>query len=481
MSEPIQSVFELPAVQPSTPRPAADSPGRALAAAARNLLPVLEAGHRLVAPIVTTAVDDAWQAVDSERASWNSKCCYDTAEAATVLFLRNWGASMLKTATDAEDLLRMIQRIASLEPTHTHRSEHQVAFDQFSTPLALACAAHLAAAVHPADVVLEPSAGTGVLAALPGTVLDRPSQLHLNELSDVRRALLAVIYDDASVTRHNAEQIRDRLPHVRPNVVLMNPPSAARPTVGKRRRHVDLTHIKSAYAALAPYGRLVAIVGANCIPDSTAWRDALGSGAAAPRILFAGRVPRSVYQRRGTGVETRFLVLERAPAERYPDVDPFAIVDDLEELVGLVAALPPRLSLDPGPRGLDIEEVDRDPQEVRGSDATWSQWAPPRWPTSPHPSPSTAPSCRRSSPSTACCPTRSSKASPWPDTPTNACCPPATASTPTTSARSPSTTTATRWTPPSRSTRHSRNPSSSARAGCSATAPAAARDARPPR
>ena len=220
MSEPIQSVFELPATQPSTPRPAADSPGRALAAAARNLLPVLKAGHRLVAPIATTAVHDAWQAVDSERASWNSKCCYDTAEAATVLFLRSWGASMLKTASDAEDLLRMIQRVASLEPTHTHRSEHQVAFDQFSTPLALACAAHVAAAVQPSDVVLEPSAGTGVLAALPGTVLDRPSQLHLNELSDVRRALLAVIYDDASVTRHNAEQIRDRLPHVRPNVVL---------------------------------------------------------------------------------------------------------------------------------------------------------------------------------------------------------------------------------------------------------------------
>ena len=73
MSEPFQSVFELPATQPSTPRPAADSPGRALAAAARNLLPVLEAGHRLIAPIVTTAVHDAWQAVDSERASWNSK------------------------------------------------------------------------------------------------------------------------------------------------------------------------------------------------------------------------------------------------------------------------------------------------------------------------------------------------------------------------------------------------------------------------
>ncbi|MCY3810619.1 MAG: hypothetical protein OXH15_02355 [Gammaproteobacteria bacterium] len=84
-----------------------------------------------------------------------------------MLFLVRHGRAMRERAATPEALLAMVERIAALEPAHTHRSEHQVAFDQFSTPLALACAAFLAADVRPGDTVLEPSAGTGVLAALP--------------------------------------------------------------------------------------------------------------------------------------------------------------------------------------------------------------------------------------------------------------------------------------------------------------------------
>ena len=376
------SLFDLVADDHATadpaPRPKAE-PGRAVAEAARNLVPVLEAGHRLAAPVVTTAMHDAWRKLDPSGRSWNSKLCYDAAEAATVLFLKRWGRSMRDAADTPEAFLAMIERIASLEPTHSHRSEHQVAFDQFSTPLALACAAFLAADVRAGDTVLEPSAGTGVLAALPAAVLDDPARLYLNELSPVRHGLLAAIYPDASFTKHNAEHIRDRLPRVRPDVVLMNPPFAARPTLGKRRRHVDLLHLKSAYAALAPCGRLVAVTGANCIPESTAWRDTFGSGAAAPRILFAIRVPRSLYQRRGTGVETRLIVLERAPAapaDRYPAIDPFAMVEDAADLVRRLAVLPPRLTLDPNPRELDVEPVSREAVEGNAAGSTWSPWSP---------------------------------------------------------------------------------------------------------
>ena len=355
--------------------PARVEPGRAVAEAARNLACMLEAGQRLAAPVVTTALHDAWRKLDPAGRSWNSKLCYDAAEAATVLFFRRWGRAMFESSATPEALLAMVERIAALEPTHTHRSEHQVAFDQFSTPLPLACAAFLAADLKPTDTVLEPSAGTGVLAALPATVLDDASRLHLNELSPVRHALLAAIYPDAAVTKHNAEHIRDRLPTVRPDVVLMNPPFAARPTVGKRRKHVDLKHLKSAYAALAPCGRLVAVTGANCIPESTAWRETFGGGAGAPRILFAVRIPRRVYQRRGTGVETRLVVLERAPAapaDRYPAIDPFAMVEDAADLVRHLADLPPRLTLDPEPKELDIEAVSREAGEARGDGSTWS-------------------------------------------------------------------------------------------------------------
>ena len=377
------SLFDLVDDARATPGPVPEpvvDPGQALAEAADKLARQLAAGRWLSASALTSAMREARRLTDSRGRSWNSKLCYDAAEAATVLFLRQWGAAMRDAADSPEALLAMIERVAALEPTHTHRSEHQVGFDQFSTPLPLACAAFLAADVRPGDTVLEPSAGTGVLAALASTAVDDASRLHLNELSPVRHALLAAIYPDASVTKHNAEHIRDRLPRVRPDLVLMNPPFAARPTIGKRRRHVDLKHLRSAYAALAPCGRLVAVTAANCVPDSTAWRDAFGTGPAAPRILFAARIPAALYRRRGTGVETRLVVLERAsaaPADRYPALDPFAVVDDAADLARRVAALPDRLILDPEPRALDIRDVEWPPDATPGNgSSTWSPWAP---------------------------------------------------------------------------------------------------------
>ena len=380
------SLFDPAAEDPIPPQPLPRTrvePGRAVAEAARNLTSVLEAGHRLVAPVVTTALHDAWRRLDPAGRSWNSKLCYDAAEAATVLFLRRWGPTMREQAATSEALLAMVERIAALEPTHSHRSEHQVAFDQFSTPLPLACAAFLAADVRPGDTVLEPSAGTGVLAALPSTVLDDPARLFLNELSPVRHALLAEIYPDAPVTKHNAEHIRDRLPSVRPDIVLMNPPFAARPTLGRRQRHVDLKHLKSAYAALAPCGRLVAVTGANCIPESTAWRDAFGAGPAAPRILFAVRVPRqplpAARHRRRDPPRWSSNGRRRPPPTAIPPSTRSPPSRTPRTWCAASPTLPPRLTLDPEPKELDHRARSRAMtrnDRASGDGGTWSPWSP---------------------------------------------------------------------------------------------------------
>src|SRR3546814_9259693 len=58
----------------------------------------------------------------------------------------------------------MWQRVARCIPTQTRRSEEGQALQQFSTPLPLAFVAALAASIRSDDVVLEPSAGTGMLA-----------------------------------------------------------------------------------------------------------------------------------------------------------------------------------------------------------------------------------------------------------------------------------------------------------------------------
>src|SRR6266446_4764191 len=83
--------------------------------------------------------------------------------------------------------LAMLAKLAALLPSHTRRSEESQALQQFSTPIALGFVACVAAAIAPADIVLEPSAGTGLLAIhaeLAG------GSLFLNELADTRAGLL---------------------------------------------------------------------------------------------------------------------------------------------------------------------------------------------------------------------------------------------------------------------------------------------------
>ena len=58
----------------------------------------------------------------------------------------------------------MLSKLAALVPSHTRRSEELQALQQFSTPIALGFATATAASIAPSDVVLDPSAGTGLLA-----------------------------------------------------------------------------------------------------------------------------------------------------------------------------------------------------------------------------------------------------------------------------------------------------------------------------
>ena len=150
----------------------------ALLAAARTLLPVLEAGRTLDAHALREAMTDAFGATDAQGA-WVRKDAYEAAEAALVLFLQRYGRAMRREAgPDAGGpaaMLGMLETIAALEPSQTRRSEEQIALQQFSTPLPLAYAALQAAAIRPSDVVLEPSAGTGMLAVMAACALGNSS------------------------------------------------------------------------------------------------------------------------------------------------------------------------------------------------------------------------------------------------------------------------------------------------------------------
>ena len=340
----------LPATAIDPPAsPARPSAGDALFAAAQALLPVLEAGRPLDAATLRDAMTEAFGATDA-HGGWVWKDAYEAAEAAALLFLQRYGRGMRHTCGAAADgprrMLAMLDAVAALEPSHTRRSEEQVRLQQFSTPLPLAYAALQAAAIRPGDVVLEPSAGTGMLAVMAQCALgDRATgALHLNEYAHTRARLLTRLFPEAVVTAFNAETIADRLHDVRPTVVLMNPPFSATPGVDRITRDADLRHVRSAASMLPPGGRLVTITSAHCAPG-----DAVGRLDPPARCVFTMAIDGRAYARRGTAFDTRLTVLERGAGPDV-DVDGTARAANAAELLdAVIAQVPKRQPIAPMP------------------------------------------------------------------------------------------------------------------------------------
>ena len=336
--------------RPHAPRSTAPTKEAALFEAAKVLLPVLAAGRPLDPNALRDAMTRAFGASDAEGA-WLWKDAYEAAEAAVVLFLKRYGRAMRRRAGAGPQgpaaMLAMLQKLSALEPSHTKRSETQVRLQQFSTPLGIAYAALRAATIRAGDVVLEPSAGTGMLAVMAQCALGGERALHLNEIASTRAGLLAGLFPEASVTRHNAEAIADHLPGVRPDIVLMNPPFSATPGVARIRHDADLRHLRSAFCALAPGGRLVAVTSAGCVPGDAAWNSVFSSFDPPARVVFTMAIDGRAYARRGTTFDTRLTVIDKSD-EPGVEVDTQSQAMDAADLLDAVKAkIPPRVAQEP--------------------------------------------------------------------------------------------------------------------------------------
>ncbi len=336
----------------------------ALFAAAELILPALVRGEAVDAAALRAAMEAAFGGSDADGL-WAWKDAHEACEAAQVLFLRRFGAAMRTRSPAAQ--LAMLAKVAALLPSQTRRSEESQALQQFSTPIGLGCVAAVAAAIRPGDLVLEPSAGTGLLAIwaeLAG------AELALNELAEARAGLLARLFPACAVTRHDAEAIHDRLDAaVRPSVALMNPPFSARQHVEGRSAEVALRHVASALARLAPGGRLVAITGASLVPNSPAWRDSFARLQERGCVLFSAEIAGIVFARHGTTVDTRMTVIDRVPAAD-PTSFPSQVgrAEDLGILLDWVTRFVPRRSqveLAPPLAGFASREVIRIPPARR--------------------------------------------------------------------------------------------------------------------
>jgi predicted RNA methylase len=306
---PVRAAENVPRFAPA--RPQSGTP-LGLIEAAHLLLPHLERGKRIDAVALRAAMEHARGGSDAAGA-WDWKMAYDACEAATVLFLRKFGPAIRNQAASPAGMLQMLGKVAALLPSHTRRSQEGQALQQFSTPIELAFVAATAAAITPADLVLEPSAGTGLLAIFAELV---GAKLLLNELANARASLLGKLFPGLSTTQHDAAHIHDHLDGaLRPSVVLMNPPFSVATNVDGAVADAALRHVLSALSRLTEGGRLVAITGANVSPDHPSWRDAFIRLQERGRVIFSAAIEGRVYARHGTTVETRLTVIDRVPAD----------------------------------------------------------------------------------------------------------------------------------------------------------------------
>ncbi|AZI35870.1 hypothetical protein NT2_15_00100 [Caenibius tardaugens NBRC 16725] len=331
---------------PATPLAAPGDSAAAVHAAALLILPHLERGVRVDAVALRGAMETAFGGSDA-TGLWDWKAAYEACEVATVLFLRKYGKALFRKAGSPAGALPLLGKIAGLLPTHTRRSQESQALQQFSTPVPLGLVAATAAAITPADRVLEPSAGTGLLAILAEIA---GGSLVLNELADTRASLLSSLFPAIPITRFDAAQIDDHLDAATvPSVVLMNPPFSAMAHVEGRVADAAFRHVASALARLAPGGRLVAITGANFGPEAPAWTSAFARLQERGRVVFSAAIDGAVYAKHGTTFPTRLTVIDKLPADDptvFP-VSPGTAPDAATLMAWIGTHIPPRLPNDP--------------------------------------------------------------------------------------------------------------------------------------
>lgn len=277
--------------------------------------------------LLTRLMTESFDGSDADGL-WTMRDAYDALEAAQVLWLVR--ASATGPANAPTQRFAALLAVQQALPTQTYRSEHQVDMQQFSTPLALGWLAAYAAAIRPDDHVLEPSAGTGMLAAHAAAA---GAGLTLNERDPVRAALLGRALSCA-VSCHDGEFIHDHLPtSVAPTVVLINPPFSRSEGRGRDPR-AGARHLRAALQRLAPAGRCVAIMPPSFAADSSgASAYASVAEVAAPR--FELTILGNPYAKHGTSIAVRLLVFDKGWTGQPERLT----------VESLTAALPPLLAI----------------------------------------------------------------------------------------------------------------------------------------
>jgi hypothetical protein len=304
-------------------------------AAARELVPAVLGEEKITRTLLNAAMTAAFGGSDADG-RWTQRESFEVLEHAVALAMRN--RSAMRDQLAMGDVLQASALLARL-PTQTVRSEEQIEWQQFSTPLDLSTVAVLLASPRGDDIVLEPSAGNGLLVAQLGPV----GSLQLNEIDPARRARLAATFQDTTVSGHDGATIASTMASLpRPSVVIMNPPFSR--SVG--RGDDDLAavrHLQAAIRRVRPNGRVVAIMPdwfSNSARMGEIWNATLDQVTVRTSIRLT-----AAYGKHGTSVAVRLYVLDKAAGQSNSVVLQRATVADLnDDLV-----VPDRLALTSDP------------------------------------------------------------------------------------------------------------------------------------
>lgn len=249
---------------------------------------------------------------------WDWGLAHDAAEAAIGLMVKAKRRSLFGPKADIKRTIQTLNQFEALLPTRTRRTDETQTLQQFSTPLPLALAAVVAAQIKPGELVLEPSAGTGLMAVIAECY---GARLTLNELGKTRSELLRGLFPHSLVTTHDAEAIDDLLPvEQNPSVVLMNPPFTHSNNSEVVSQRTTYRHIRSALARLQSGGRLVAITLNSFNPFNDTWRNAFDDLTQESTLSFSVGIEGRTFKKHGTGVDVRLHVFDKHKEPVKPQI-----------------------------------------------------------------------------------------------------------------------------------------------------------------
>lgn len=304
----------------------------AILGAARTLAAKLLLAIPIDRAALTQAMTESAGGSDAEG-TWTQRESFEALEVALAMAIPELVGRM-----DASAAISTLEALARELPTHTVRSEDQIAFQQFSTPPTLACLAVHLARLGPDDVFLEPSAGTGIIVSLAkGTV----KQCLLNELEETRADLLESLFPCAAVYRHDGAKIAALLAGTeRPSVIVMNPPFSISQSRGEDQ-NTAARHLRAALDHLLPGGRVVAIMPDWFAPSAREIEVFLRTLEGA-RVVLSLRLDKGGYAKHGTGIAVRMLVIDKVPGDISVSTINRASVSELFAAIGQI---PPRAAL----------------------------------------------------------------------------------------------------------------------------------------